>query len=113
MKREAHNAGKPIVVIDDDDKEMNRDRGHYLGSNRASVMGARLFEHLPRHPIVTVKSALRLCDTTRPTAAKAIGSLCDAGILEETSGRKRDRTYTYMPYLDLLRVGTELKEPVS
>ena len=70
-------------------------------------MGARLFEQLPRHPIVTVKSALRLCETTRPTAAKAIESLCDVGILEETSGRKRDKTYTYEPYLSLLRAGTE------
>ena len=71
-------------------------------------MGARLIEQLPRHPIVTVKSALRLCDTTRPTAAKAIDSLCRAGILEETSGRKRDMTFTYKPYLDLLREGTDL-----
>jgi Fic family protein len=88
---------------------LERDRGRYLESGRATVMGARLFEQLPRHPIVTVKSALRLCETTRPTAAKAIDSLCDTGILEETSGRKRDRTYTYTPYLELLQVGTEIE----
>jgi len=87
---------------------LERDRGRYLASDRATVMGARLFEQLPRHPIVTVKSALRLCDTTRPTAAKAIASLCAVGILDETSGRKRDMTYTYGPYLDLLRDGTDL-----
>lgn len=87
---------------------LERDRIRYLESGRATVMGARLFEKLPRHPIVTVKSALRLCETTRPTAAKAINSLCETGILEETSGRKRDRTYTYMPYLELLQVGTEI-----
>jgi len=86
---------------------LERDRRRYLESNRATVMGARLFEQLPRHPIVTVKSTLRLCKTTRPTAAKAIESLCDVGILEETSGRKRDKTYTYEPYLELLRAGTE------
>ena len=29
------------------------------------------------------------------TVAKAIDSLCEAGILEETSGRSRNRVYAY------------------
>jgi hypothetical protein len=56
---------------------------------------------------VTVRTTVQLCETTKPTAAKAIESLCEAGILVETSGRRRDRTYAYEPYLDLLRAGTE------
>lgn len=88
---------------------VERDRKRYVESSQASVMGVRLFEHLLHNPIVTVKSAIRLCGTTRPTASKAILSLCNAGILEETSGRRRDRTFTYRPYLDLLRTGTELE----
>ena len=87
---------------------VEKDRVRYLESERATVVGARLFEHLPRHPIVTVKTVVRLCETTKPTAAKAVESLCEAGILAETSGRKRDRTYAYGLYLDLLRVGTEI-----
>jgi len=55
-----------------------------------------LFQYaLVGNPIVTVSSAVRICTTTRPTASKAILSLCGAGILEETSGRSRDRTYAY------------------
>lgn len=87
---------------------LTRDRTRYLESARATVMGARIFEGLPRHPIVTVKSAVRLHGTTSPTANKAILTLCSAGILEETSGRIRDRTFTYREYLDLLKEGTEL-----
>jgi hypothetical protein len=34
----------------------------------------------------------------------------DAGILTETTGRRRDRTYGYAAYLDRLRVGTELED---
>lgn len=86
---------------------VDRDRTRYLESGSATVSGARLFESLARNPIVTVKSAVRICDTTKPTAAKAIASLCAAGILEETSGRSRDRTYAYGDYLGLLREGTE------
>lgn len=87
---------------------LERDRSHYLGSKQATVTGVRLFEELPRHPIVTVKSAVQLCGTTRPTATKAVTSLCAAGILQETSGRMRDKTYAYGPYLELLKEGTEL-----
>ncbi len=84
------------------------DRKRYLESDRATVAGVRLFELLPRHPIVTVNTAVRMCETTRPTAAKAIESLIEAGVLAETSGKKRDRTYAYGRYLDLLRVGTDI-----
>ncbi len=63
---------------------------------------------LPRHPLVTGKWVAKACDTTAPTATKAIASLVAGGILTETSGRKRDRVYAYRRYLDLLREGTEV-----
>jgi len=86
----------------------SRDRAAYLDSKGATVVGARLFELLPRNPLVTTKWVVKACDTTPPTATKAIESLCAAGILVETSGRKRDRVYAYRKYLDLLKEGTEL-----
>jgi len=88
---------------------LTKDRSRYLHSGGATVVGARLFESLPQHPLVTVKSVVKICDTTKPTAAKAIGSLTAAGILEEVSGRSRDRAWAYRQYLDLLREGTELE----
>ncbi len=42
---------------------------------------------------------------------KSIALLESLGILRETTGRKRDRTYRYAGYLDLLRAGTELIAP--
>ena len=86
----------------------SRDRTEYLESNGATVVGARLFEMLPRNPLVTTNWVVKACDTTRPTAGKAIDSLVSAGILEETSGRKRDKVYAYRRYLELLKEGTEL-----
>lgn len=86
----------------------SQDRAGYLESNGATVVGARLFELLPRNPLITTKWAVKACDTTRPTAGKAIDSLVSAGILEETSGRKRDKVYAYRRYLELLKEGTEL-----
>jgi Fic family protein len=84
------------------------DRSRVLAHDGMSVPALRLFEILPRHPIVTVASTMRLLETTKPTAGRAIELLVAADVLVETTGRKRDRTFVYLAYLDRLRVGTEL-----
>jgi len=83
------------------------DRIKVLSGRSASVAGIRLFEILPTHPIIAVARVVKLLKTTKPTATKAISALVDAGILLETTGRRRDRAYSYKAYLDLLRGGTE------
>ena len=85
------------------------DRARALAAPASSVMAVRLFEALGKHPIVTIARVTELLETTKPTATKAVNTLVDAGILTETSGRRRDRTYSYAAYLDRLRVGTELE----
>ena len=73
-----------------------------------SVVALRLFELLPRHPVVTVASVMKLVETTKPTAGRAIELLVAAGVLVETTGKRRDRSFVYRGYLDRLRVGTDL-----
>jgi Fic family protein len=82
------------------------DRTRVLSHEGVSVVSVRLFELLPRHPVVTVASVMRLVETTKPTAGRATELLVAAGILVETTGKKRDRSFTYQAYLDRLRVGT-------
>ena len=84
------------------------DRAHVLQHDTTSVGAVRLFELLPRHPLVSVASVMKLLETCKPTAARAIDTLAGAGVLIETTGRKRDRWYSYHGYLELLRVGTDL-----
>ncbi len=67
----------------------------------------RLFDLLPAHPIITVAEIMRLFKTTKPTAAKAVTGLVEAGVLVETTGRRRDRAFSYEAYLGLLRAETE------
>jgi Fic family protein len=88
---------------------VSRDRARVLSARKASVIAVRLFDELPSHPMVTVARAVQLLETTKPTAAKAIALLEELGILSETTGRQRDRTFGYARYLDRLRVGTELR----
>ena len=58
--------------------------------------------------MLTIANVIELLGTTRPTATKAVSTLVDANVLSESSGRKRDRTFVYAEYLDVLRAGTEL-----
>lgn len=85
-----------------------RDRDALLGAGEVTVPALRLFELLPTHPVVTIATVVRLLDTTKPTASRAVDALVGAGVLVETTGRQRDRSFAYERYLDRLKVGTEL-----
>jgi Fic family protein len=89
------------------------DRTRVLAHEATSIGALRLFELLPRHPIVTVASTMNLIATTKPTAGKAIELLVNSGVLAESTGKRRDRVYVYRAYLDRLKVGTELGSPAS
>jgi Fic family protein len=88
---------------------VSADRTRVLAQGTTSVSSTRLFERLPNHPIVTVAAVMKLIDASKPTATRAIETLIAAGILVETTGRKRDRSFAYQAYIDRLRIGTELE----
>lgn len=87
---------------------VSTDRARILAHEGISIAALRLFELLPRHPIMTVASAIKLLTTTKPTAGRAIDLLVNTGVLVEKTGRRRDRSFAYQGYLDRLRVGTDL-----
>jgi len=101
---EAVSAARDLFAI------VTNDRRRILEESAASVAALRLFEELPSHPIVTVNSVIRLLDTTKPTAGKAIDVLVAAQVLKEMTGRQRSRSFGYHRYLDTLRIGTELSQ---
>ena len=84
------------------------DRQRLLAHPGVTLPALQLFERLPGRPIVTAHWVAETLPTTKPTAGRAIDALEEAGILFETTGRKRDRVYAYRRYVDRLRVGTEL-----
>ena len=84
------------------------DRQRLLVEDGAGLAAFQLFERLPRHPIVSAAWVVEALGTSKPTAGRAIQALERAGVLIETTGKKRDRSYAYRAYLDRLQVGTEL-----
>jgi len=87
------------------------DRTRALDHVGTSVAAVRLFELLPRHPVVSVGFAIKQLGVSKPTAGRAVEALEKAGVLVETTGKKRDRSWVYQRYLDKLRVGTDLETP--
>ena len=87
---------------------VNGDRKRVLAAPSTSVTAARLFELLPEHPMLSIARAMDLLETTRPTATKAVATLVECGVLVETTGRRRDRTFGYGRYLEVLGEGPEL-----
>jgi Fic family protein len=89
---------------------VNQDRQRLVSAPNASVMAIRLMDRLPINPVVTIAAVAKLLKTTQPTAGKAVQVLEKLGVLTETSGKKRDRSFSYANYLDQLRVGTEVED---
>ena len=85
-----------------------KDRRRLIAAPGASVMSVRLLDQLPLHPIISIPAVVQLLKTTKPTAGKAVQVLEDLGVLSETSGKQRDRTFVYTAYLEKLRAGTEI-----
>jgi cell filamentation protein, protein adenylyltransferase len=87
---------------------LTEDRQRLVAAPGTSVIAIRLMDRLPIHPVVTIPTVVKLLKTTKPTAGKAVQLLENLGVLTETTGKQRDRTYAYASYLEKLRVGTEV-----
>lgn len=84
------------------------DRQRVVSQPRMTLLAMQLFERLPGRPLIDMPWVVEALSTTKPTAGRAIEVLETAGVLVETTGKKRDRIYAYQAYLERLRAGTEL-----
>lgn len=84
-----------------------RDRERLRGIGRTAGSALQVHEALQSRPILSIKGGVARTGLTDPTVASAMSRLEDVGIVREITGRKRDKLYTYSPYLELLAEGTE------
>ena len=78
------------------------DRRRLLGSPRAGSAAFRLFELLPTMPRFTVDKARQQLETSFPTANAAVKLLEELGIVTEMTGQRKNRTFSYQSYIELL-----------
>ena len=78
------------------------DRRRLLASPKAGPASYRLFEMLPMMPRFTIERVRQSLDTSFPTANAAVQVLEGLGIVAELTGQKKNRSYSYQPYIALL-----------
>ena len=90
---------------------VSQDRQHVLAHKDVTVPALRVFDLLAQKPIISVSHVMQQLATSKPTAGRAIDTLVKAGVLVETTGKKRYRTWAYHTYIERLRAGTDLEPP--
>jgi len=78
------------------------DRRRLLAAPRVGAVGLRLFELLPVMPRFTIEQVRQKLETTFPTATAAVKLLEELDIVSELTGQKKNRSFSYRAYVDLL-----------
>ncbi|MDY7549211.1 Fic family protein [Glaciimonas sp. CA11.2] len=78
------------------------DRRRLLDSPKSGSAAYRLFELLPMMPRFTVERARQKLATSFPTANAAVKMLTDLGIVIEMTGQRKNRSFGYQAYIELL-----------
>ncbi|MDB2439468.1 Fic family protein [Hellea sp.] len=72
-------------------------------SSRRQNNAQRLMQHLYGMPVIDIKNAETLLQTTAVTANSLVSDFEKYGILREITGNRRNRLYVFEDYLDLFR----------
>jgi len=83
-----------------------RDRARIQALGRAAGSALRVFDVLRRRIVVSIPGVSKEARVTWPTANAALERLGELGIATESTGRRRDRLYTYKRQLAILDRGT-------
>lgn len=78
------------------------DRRRLLAAPRVGAAVLRLFELLPVMPRFTIEQVRQRLETTFPTATAAVKRLEELGLVTELTGQKKNRSFSYRAYVELL-----------
>lgn len=83
------------------------DRKRIESMGRIAGSALRVHHELQRRILDTVPSLVEETGLTAPTVNAALSAMVKAGILNEVTGRRRNRVFAYKRYLKLMNEGTE------
>lgn len=86
-------------------KLFERDQKKVETLGRATASALRVHRLLQKKPVMTIASAARDLKMSFPTASAALLRMKKLGMVQEISGRRRNRTFVYAKYLNLLNEG--------
>ncbi len=77
-----------------------------LRNIRSTQIVAQTFELFCNFPMLSLSQISRRLEIAIPTAQRAVDKLIALDIIEETTGRLRNRRYVYRKYLEIIRRDT-------
>jgi Fic family protein len=83
------------------------DRTKIAALGRSTGSALRLHDLLRRRPLLTIAAATRELGLSAPTVGSSFEHLVRLGIVNEVTGRRRDRMFAYTDYLAILAEGAE------
>jgi Fic family protein len=84
----------------------NVDQAKIETLKRAKTSALTLYHYLQKHPIISAKQASLELGLSFPTITATLNHLEILGIVEEATGKQRDRLYVYQRYLQILQTET-------
>ncbi len=102
----AESAKDAIAAIDELTTLHDKNVDLVAGMGRASKNAMLVFRYLEANPIIEIGKTAEALGITFGTASNAVERLSSAGILEQTTTGRRNRTFAYKDYLAILRKGT-------
>jgi Fic family protein len=95
----ANEAAQTAIEID---RLFRADKAKIEQFGRGAPSALLIYQLAQANPIFSIKHTARETKLSFPTASAAIQRLTDAGILQNSSGKRRDRLFLYAKYLELL-----------
>lgn len=102
----AESAEDAIAAIDELTALHDKNVDLVAGMGRASKNAMLVFRYLEANPIIEIGKTAEALGITFGTASNVVERLSSAGILEQTTTGRRNRTFAYKDYLAILRKGT-------
>ncbi len=90
-----------LSLFDSDRQRLQSQTGRRAGS------ALQVHDVLQKHPILTIARAAELSQLSEPTVSAVFYAMEKLGVVNELTGRRRGRLYSYAPYLAILAEGTE------
>ena len=90
-------------------KLFHDDRFHIEKSGTSASSILNIYHYFQRHPISNTAKIKKVCKVSLPTVLRALTALERLEIIEEITGKERNKIYVYKKYLAILNKGTESK----
>jgi Fic family protein len=95
----ANQAARMAVSID---RLFRKDKEKIELFGRGAASALLIYQYAQANPLFSIKNAAREMKVSFPTTSSAVARMSKAGILRESSGKRRDRLFLYENYLDIL-----------